>query len=263
MDQPLKKCIFCGQGPTTKEDVWPTWLTRYLPRDLPSYFEAANTINPSGKVSTVRKKWQGDPRSRRAKCVCATCNNEWMSRLQERAKPIVLSLVRGTETTLSVHDQDLLSAWATMSTITSEYFQPSIVAISARDRRRFWKTQRGLKNWKIWIGNFHRVDWKPYRAHNAWPPNAQTTTLVFGQLYLHVASSEIPTIIGRLAFPEAVTNTILRRIWPPRGGTIRWPPRQTMSDRDAETVTAFLFLRDTGLLWKRELWAKVGDDVKE
>src|SRR5258707_10319182 len=64
--------------------VWPTWLTRYLPRDLPSYFEAANTINPSGKVSTVRKKWQGDPRSRRAKCVCATCNNEWMSRLQKR-----------------------------------------------------------------------------------------------------------------------------------------------------------------------------------
>jgi len=147
---------------------------------------------------------------------------------------------------LKVHDQDLLSAWATMSTITSEYFQPSSVAISARDRRRFWKTQRGLKNWKIWIGNFHRVDWKPYRAHNAWPPNAQTTTLVFGQLYLHVASSEIPTIIGRLAFPEAVTNTILKRIWPPRGGTIRWPPRQTMSDRDAETVTAFLFLRDTG-----------------
>lgn len=247
MNQAPKKCIFCGRGPNTKEDVWPTWLARYVPRNLPSYFHAANTINPSGEITANRKKWGGDPRSRRAKCVCATCNNGWMSRLQERAKPIVLALVRGAETTLSVHDQDLLSAWATMSTITSEYLQLSHIAISARDRRQFWKTKRGLKNWKIWIGNFHRVDWKGYRKHNTWA-DAQTTTLVFGQLYLHVASSETPDIIEHLAFPETVTNTILEQIWPARADAIRWPPRQTMNDRDADTVAAFLFLSAAKLL---------------
>jgi hypothetical protein len=269
-----KKCIFCGGRPLTKEDVWPTWLTQYVPRDLPSYSDSVNTISASGEITTVRKKRSGDPRSRRAKCVCATCNSGWMSRLQERAKPIVLALVRGTETTLSVRDQDLLSAWATMSTITSEYFNPSQVAISARHRRRFWKTQRALKNWKIWIGNYRRGEWKPYRAHNAWtyvkssrprrkppPPNTQTTTLVFGQLYLHVTSSEISNIIKRLAFPEPLTNTILKQIWPARTGTLRWPPRQTMNDRDADTVTAFLFLFHTGLLKKPPTPAR-GPDIR-
>src|ERR1043166_1487280 len=96
-----KKCIFCGQAPTTKEDVWPTWLKSYLPRDLPHYFASISIINPFGEITSTRKKWQGDPRSRRAKCVCARCNNGWMSRLQERAKPLVLALVRGDQTTLT------------------------------------------------------------------------------------------------------------------------------------------------------------------
>jgi hypothetical protein len=153
-----------------------------------------------------------------------------------------------------------------MSTITSEYFEPSIVAISARHRRRFWQTECGLKNWKISIGNSRRGDWKPHRVHNAWasssdikddlslppstPANTQTTSIVFGHLYLHVASSEIPNVVKRFAFPEAVTNVILKQIWPARPGTIRWPPRQAMNDRDADNVAGFLYLSATGLFWK-------------
>jgi hypothetical protein len=113
---PSKKCIFCGRGQTTKEDVWPTWLTRYVPRDIPSYFNSVSLISPEAELTTTRKKMPGDPRSRRAKCVCAKCNNEWMSGLQERAKPVVLKLATGRETTLTPHDQELLTSWARSAT---------------------------------------------------------------------------------------------------------------------------------------------------
>jgi hypothetical protein len=115
-----------------------------------------------------------------------------------------------------------------MSTITSEYIQPSTATISSRERQRFHKKQTALKASKIWIGNFSRGNWKPYRVHNAWsvrtraraashlgmnaPLNTQTTTLVFGHLYLHVASSEIPDVVRLFAFPESVTKMILKQI---------------------------------------------------
>jgi hypothetical protein len=262
MWKPADGCIFCGKRPVTKEDVWPTWLTQYLPRTLLNYFDSVALIRPGGTIDTTRRKWDGDPRSRRAKCVCAGCNSGWMSRLQEDTKPIVLRLVKGDSFDLSVSDQRLLAAWATMGTMTSEFFRPSTVAISKHDHLQFWKTGRPIKGWKIWIGDFERGDWPPYRVHNAWsyssdnsilrpdtPADMQITTLVFGRLYLHVASSQRPNIVRGLAFPKAVTNMILKSIWPPRTSKIRWPPRQTMTDRDADNAAGFLFLAETGLLW--------------
>jgi hypothetical protein len=179
----------------------------------------------------------------------------------------LLKLVKAHETWLTIADQRLLAKWATMTTITSEYIQPSAAAISAKDRGRFCRERSPLKLWKIWIGNFHRSDWKPYRIHHAWPvrsrvrsesalsanpaPNTQTTTLIFGELYLHVASSDISDAIRRMTFPHEVTDTILKQICPPRSGKLRWPPRRTMTDRDADNAAGFLFLTMTDLLWKK------------
>jgi hypothetical protein len=267
MSSYAKNCIFCDASPTTKEDVWPTWLTQHIPRSLNSYHGAIAEINPDGEIVKSQKKWDGDPRSRRARCVCRKCNNEWMGRLQEKAKPLLLKLVKGEEIRLTVYDQRLLATWATMTTMTSEYIQPLTVAVSARDRERFYKNRNPLKLWRIWIGNFHRGDWKPYRVHHAWPvktrvrsnsefsanapPNTQTTTIVFGALYLHVASSDVPDAIRRMTFPHEVTDMILKQIWPSRFGTLRWPPRRTMPDTDADNATGFLFLSMTDLLWKK------------
>jgi hypothetical protein len=64
-----KNCIFCETSPTTKEDVWPTWLTQYIPRTLKSYHGAIAEISPDGKIAKSQKKWDGDPRSRRASCL--------------------------------------------------------------------------------------------------------------------------------------------------------------------------------------------------
>jgi hypothetical protein len=262
-----KNCIFCGCSPTTKEDVWPTWLTQYVPRSLKNYHGALAEIDQLGQVTRIQKKWDGDPRSRRSQCVCRKCNNEWMSQLQEKAKPIILRLVKTQAITLSLHDQKVFSAWATMTTMTSEYIQPSTVAISEGNRQRFYRGKEPLKLWQIWIGDYPRGTWKPHRIHHAWPvrtrirdesklaantaPNTQTTTLIFGNLYLHVASTDIPNAIGRLTFPDEVINTILKRIWPLRFGPISWPPRQTMTDRDADNIAGYLFLSMTGLLWKK------------
>ncbi len=179
----------------------------------------------------------------------------------------MLALAKGKTLTLSSAEQALLSAWIAMGTITSEFFNPSRVAISDADRDHLWKTRTTPKHWKIWIGDFHRKEWPPYRVHHAWivwddpsesspppsttPPNTQTTTLVFGRFYAHAISSDIPEVVSRMHFPEPVGRHILRQLEPPQNAPLIWPPTRTMDDRDADNVAGYLFLSSTGLLWKR------------
>jgi hypothetical protein len=95
----MRECIFCGAtSDITREHIWADWLKEYIAKDIDGYQAATITINQPSVASTVReKKISGDPRSRKAKCVCGSCNNGWMSQLQERAKPLVLSLIEGCQ----------------------------------------------------------------------------------------------------------------------------------------------------------------------
>ena len=88
------QCIFCNGHPLIKEDAWPQWLVTLVGRDRIS--------------CTV---WQGDSIQRRfptkgivqrVVCVCAACNNGWMSQLESTAKPILAPLVDGIATTLTL-----------------------------------------------------------------------------------------------------------------------------------------------------------------
>jgi hypothetical protein len=255
-----RTCIFCGKYPLTREDVWPKWLIPYLPRVMPRHSNASHLIHPDGAVITSRNLRPGDPMSTRAKCVCAPCNNGWMSALQTRAKSLVLPLVRGQEIGLSPIDQRVLAAWIAMSAVTSEFFSPATVAIPQADRDRVRHYAEAPTHWKIWIGNYRRQNWRPYRIHNALEitekdvtesasihnfriarPNTQTTTIVFGQLYAHVASSTFPEVVARLIFPRPV-DAILTQLWPPRADDIAWPPGRVMTDQDADDVAAYLYV---------------------
>jgi hypothetical protein len=47
-----------------------------------------------------------------------------MSRLQERAKPLLLPLIKGESTAFTYDDQELLAAWITMFVMVAEQFDP-------------------------------------------------------------------------------------------------------------------------------------------
>src|SRR5829696_3903951 len=102
-------CIFCGAAGLTKEHILANWLRRYIPREKTSYSQhrdsACNT-----KEETVRKL-SGDPHSRSVKVVCRTCNNGWMAKLQEQAKPILLPLLRAQSAFLGPREQGAVATW--------------------------------------------------------------------------------------------------------------------------------------------------------
>jgi hypothetical protein len=249
---PKRNCIFYrpGCGRVTKEDVWPTWLTQYVPRDLKDYSMMIEQVHPSHS-DTTRQKIDGDPRSRRVKFVCGSCNNGWMSELQNRAKPYVLPLVQGSPLVLRREAQETLATWCAMSVMTSDFFYPQRPAIPQSDRdylRSHWKPPPAT--WKIWIGRYVRKNWQAHWVKNAMPleydgrvpalsadglpmPNTQATTIVFGQLYVHAFSSIHPSLVSIISIEKLFEK--IAQVWPVQEEFIAWPTKP-MTDRDADNI---------------------------
>lgn len=55
--------------------------------------------------------WEAPAKETGVKRVCATCNNEWMSDLEKRAKPLIGWMILGKPIRLSVDDQLAVATW--------------------------------------------------------------------------------------------------------------------------------------------------------
>src|SRR5258708_15403363 len=87
LDSDMRSCIFCGGRANSKEDAWPLWLMRRLGET------GAGTVEGQrGKQSP--KSWRTGQARLTVRFVCATCNNGWMSQIENRVKPILERLLR-------------------------------------------------------------------------------------------------------------------------------------------------------------------------
>src|SRR5262245_51071712 len=83
----MPACLFCHSTKLTAEHIWPMWIREIFPKQ--SY--------DAGRFSTagLKQEWKQTSLERTSNSVCRTCNNEWMSRIETRARPILEPLIRG------------------------------------------------------------------------------------------------------------------------------------------------------------------------
>jgi hypothetical protein len=114
-------CIFCGASPPlTAEHVWSKWLAAEVP-DLGHFgTEVTGVVG----IPTTWRRRRRKASSVRPKIVCATCNNGWMSALQEGAKPYIAPLIRGESCSLASDQQELVASWLTMTAMTAPWANP-------------------------------------------------------------------------------------------------------------------------------------------
>ena len=232
-------------------------------------YTAQNAIVHPDRIDSVTEKHSGDPQSRRVGQICRKCNNGWMSQLQQRAKPVLLPLMQGKPAILSRQAQELIARWIAMSTMTSDFFYPDKHAVPQADRDLLYGTGNGdgavpQDTWKMWIGRYQRGDWVGRWVHNSIPiyskddapelsaagiprPNTQTTTIIFGELYVHVFSCPFPEIVAMVNLRESA-HSMVAQIWPFREDVIAWPINP-MSDRDADNFAAAIF-RMLDAIWR-------------
>lgn len=231
-----RHCIFCPNEANSNEHPLPQWLDSVLGPRLDSDFQFNSRTEGPNELPKVKKK-SGSPRTKRLRVVCESCNNVWMSWLQDAAKSLMSNLIRDEDVTLSLRDKTILASWMAMTTMVLE-FDNSYRAIS--ERERFWLRSLRLPpptHWTIFAGRviadaghtwyFH----DPaiiYRRGEPQPvaPNMQRTYLTIGNLLLIACSATIPATQDGVTFEEARSDfgeqLGFEKIWPPSESELSW-----------------------------------------
>jgi hypothetical protein len=234
----------------SEEHLLPKWLKKDFPTP-----ERAKMLN-------VRWSYADDTRDRRryysradlrnglaqnvrVKSVCQGCNNGWMSRLEEKAKPILSSLMHGSLKVLDAEVTSTLAIWAVLKSIVADALEAGgDLHVSQALRATFMESMAIPEGWRIWIGRSHvkaGVNAHVY-GRAIWRNSAQGSEsklihahFIIGELYLLVWGAD--TAIFRAFRLMPYYEKRLKCIWPQpdRDVDLVQVPRLTL--REIELIT--------------------------
>lgn len=252
-----KRCIFCGaKEKLTKEDFFPEWFRKLYPateEDRRSRLNAEvswyETDPASGELVARKAKSRmaraGDLADQTLKVVCGPCNNGWMSRLQQSAKPFLLPYIKGKWPRPGRPARKVISSWATMFAMVVEFGDEESSVVPQIERQVFRRDQQPTLGAHVYMGRlagdlpcwFHRrcvrVATSPL---DTGPPNAQLTTITLGHLMLQVylTTSDLKPFDPR----QRAIDESLTPLWPLK---LEAPGHHRLLVRDAEQARAFAY----------------------
>ena len=120
----MPPCLFCDSPADSLEHAWPGWISGLFyrnPRTGQYRIERYSTLTGNEVQS-----WHTPSIDMTVRVVCQTCNNEWMSRLEGHAQPVLTPLIQDARTrrTLSLDDQAAIVMWCAKMGIVFEHTAP-------------------------------------------------------------------------------------------------------------------------------------------
>lgn len=242
----MRNCIFCREtAKLSLEHVWPQWIWKLSHKEPQTGRYTVETFGTHIE-RRIRKAPMLDQTRR---VVCESCNNGWLSRLENKmAKPVLQRFVvpqRGaTGLSISLDDQVALVAWATKMAFILDYttVTPTNYRHFSQDERQgFAATFTPPDGMAIWIADLVR---DTGRITHSSVTNVDSLALATapdlqygGQLStFHVGSLVFQTLHLRSLNDARVApsddlmlephwNQVVRRIWPSHEVDISWPPQ--------------------------------------
>ena len=241
------KCIFCGGTPLTAEDYWPKWLQRRIPSSYKASSHTMTIFDPSTKkildqtINISRKK---SPLHHPLEITCGTCNNEWMSAIQNIASRKMYPLLSKWHDSTVISATHIIPVWATMFSMVYDYAHMPTQNITQAERDHFYATKNPLDNWIISIcpieaASLHGRVFKRTISRGG----IQSTTSAARHLLIHVLSNMSYTRIT----PDMVAQYLkLRAVWPTPNRHLH-SPRVIKSMQDFDSVaTGITHLAERG-----------------
>ncbi len=220
-----KQCLFCENYVNSKEDIFPLWLLEIV----------GNRQDMHKAVSDLPIKIQKGSSVLRIRTVCETCNNGWMSKLEQDTIPVLRPLLVDLSVRLSPEQQSLLASWA---------MKTGVVLDSIYKHTRFYQKEE-CKNLRenrtiptgtvIWIGRYFgsglhaglsdfSLDSPPHRKI----ANGCVITFVLGHVVFQILSArprpEHKERRVNVEYRPGSWDKLLTKIWPNADSQIAWPP---------------------------------------
>lgn len=230
------ECVWlCGRDADTDEDIVSKWLRKQVGkrRFSKSQWGVRNIDSLSGNPVEYRvpHKDTSSLGLKASKIACRTCNNEWMSRAEGRAKPGLTRLVRDEKAKLGPSERSFLGTWGAMKGILLAYAdrpQHQPLEVEAAARQHFGKSHSPASNTTVYMARISpaelaftvytaRLQTRPDRAVRAYIASLSLRSVVF------------LTFVGSLHRWESERLTSepgrLLQVWPTLELTWEdWPP---------------------------------------
>jgi hypothetical protein len=255
-----RTCIFCGGAGLNREHMWPAWMQKYAPSGgAEEGYTQVRTRIARITGDTIAEATQIDARqgrimNKKYPVVCEErCNGGWMKKLEDEVSDWGSRMILGESVRLTPERQAILATWAAKTAIMMEFNDVATRGTSKAQYRHIYEHNEPPPVTLVWIGRYEGQQWKSRFRHIGWlsrmredPPvhhasrmNSQTTTIVCGQLFIHVAA----TTVAEFAPPgfRGKTARDLRQIWPIQDG-FDWPLQTVLTDDDAEFISHAFWL---------------------
>ncbi len=167
--------------------------------------------------------------------LCAKCNNGWMSRIESKTKPVLVSILDDKLSVIDFSSQSTLACWAAKTSMVLECLNPNRTWFYSNDERQLMRATLTLPpRTSVWIAKC--VDQKNiYSAakdlRTSLDDNgvhAYATTMAFGSLAFQIVSIKTPeTIPENVSITYNVTegpwDKTLLQVWPIIQESLVWP----------------------------------------
>jgi hypothetical protein len=254
-----RQCAFCGRvGPLTQEHMWPDWLKTVFPDLGPPTHRFGLVGDDASWVEERRPAF-----SRRAKIVCAECNNGWKSRLEIAAAPLISPMLTAErKVTLNADEQATVALWVVKTAMTIQLSHPTrrIIGIPNDHYRSVNRDRHPPETTQVWIGGCTHDDRPPnvplalvgrcriaplsrFRPDDIAPEEptraAYSATMSLGNLAMQIFGHQYSNSRVQLRYPE-LSGTALLQIWPIQTITVNWPGALTIDYPTFDALTSVL-----------------------
>src|SRR5262249_50899070 len=136
------------------------------------------------------------------RCACGSCNNGWMSGLENQVKPIIESILDEKATGFDAAAQEILAVWAVKTTMVLEALYPERPHFYSIKERQLLRMRRVVPaRTEVWLATcVHQPDIysaaKDHRTESGDEgASAFATTLAFGSLAFHIVTLRTPSSV--------------------------------------------------------------------
>lgn len=206
-------------------------------------FARYGSPDSDGRAAIEERQKQGDLFTLKVRVVCESCNNGWMSELEERARRYLVPMIQGEEDWFDPDAAQTVATWAAKTAVSISYTDLATRAIPGNCRT--WIMDRGeppplTSVWlaqleapvstEIWCRSiFLTSDPEEIYQPREEPGNTYMTGFAVGRLYLMILGTTLDAV-GNMQ-PAGHVRKRFTRLWPDPL-CWQWPPEEHLQEVD-------------------------------
>ena len=242
-------CWFCQERPgETREDAWPLWTETIWPTGPDIKWQQRLTRGGLEDAEVVRE-WTSNRPKTLVGGFCVPCNTQWMSRIENRAKDLLIPMIRGEPIDLAPPEQKTLARWAYLKTLVFSVTHPG-VSIPSDEWHRFYKRRKPPHLARIAIaaadtpspsGGLFRMDPMTLDYLDGGTAETYRGTFFVGHVFMQVFG---PKPLGHRVVsdrPIRKINDVFWNIWPTGKHVISWMPPDRLNPAQVGAVLDFFY----------------------